>query len=237
MRRLFIAHHLGLGDHLLCNGIYRSKAAEFDFIYLVVNRSYKHEMKRMLGDLDNVRFMPFSKYVAVRVQGVLCTIAKLARLETLSLGFYGADFFNVENHRRLDEDFYYQARVPLEQRWSSFSFVRDHEAEQKIFLELGCDQEPYIFLHEDPSRGFLIDRKRIKSNLKIVTPNAETNFFNYASVLEKATEIHVMESSFAALAEGMGLNQPKYAHRYARPEAQGDRRHEFTYKSKWEVLK
>jgi hypothetical protein len=237
MRILFVTHHLGLGDHLLCNGLYRSKAAEFDYVYLVVRRHYRGEMKRMLGDLNNLRIISFPKHVADRAQFVLRSIARTLRLETLSLGFFGEDFFRPENHRRFDEDFYYQARVPMEQRWSSFSFVRDREAEEKIFLELGCDQEPYIFLHEDSSRGFLINRERIQSNLKIVTPNAKTNFFNYAKVLENATELHLMESSFAALAEGMELSQPKYAHRYARPEALADRRHEFTYKGEWEVLK
>ncbi len=236
MQRIFITHHLGLGDHLLCNGIYRAKAAEYDFVYFVVKSHYRDELKRMLGDLDNVRIIGFSEHVAHRAQVLLRSLAKGLGFQTLSLGFFGEDFFQEQNRFRLDEDFYHQADLPLEQRWMGFQFQRDHDEEQRVFLELGCADAPYIFLHEDPTRAFLIDRNRISSALRIVTPTANTNFFNYAKVLEGAAELHLMESSFAALVEGMQLNQPKYAHRYARPEAHGDRRHEFTYKGDWDIL-
>ena len=63
------------------------------------------------------------------------------------------------------------------------------------------------------------------------------SFFDYLKIIENASEIHCIESSFAALIESLEYSIPKYAHRYARPEAKNDFRHEFTYRSNWHVYK
>jgi hypothetical protein len=112
------------------------------------------------------------------------------------------------------------------------------EEEIELFDELGCKKGEYQFLHEDPQRNFLVNRKYLNPNLKVITPNKllkNSNFFNYGYVLENAAEIHCIESSFAALIESLDIRVPKYAHRYARPEAANDFHHEFTYKSTWNI--
>jgi hypothetical protein len=96
-----------------------------------------------------------------------------------------------------------------------------------------------IYLHEDKNREFVINRKRIDSKLKIVEPVtglSQFSLFDYRKVLEEASEIHLIESSFAAFAESIDLTQKLYAHRYARGHALYDFRHEFTYRSNWNVL-
>ena len=93
-------------------------------------------------------------------------------------------------------------------------------------------------MHEDASRDFTIDRNLIGTDLPIVTPDSESSFLltNYAAVIENATEVHCIESSFSALVESLNPQGKKFAHRYARPEAKNDYRYEYTYKSEWSVF-
>jgi hypothetical protein len=59
---------------------------------------------------------------------------------------------------------------------------------------------------------------------------------DYTKVIESATEIHVIESSFAAYVETLSVEMPLYAHRYSRGHALNDFRHEFTYRKPWVIL-
>ena len=116
---------------------------------------------------------------------------------------------------------------------------RNREKERQIFEYLGCKDSDYIFLHEDESRNFLVRRDLIPSNIKIIKPDIslkEFDFFDYTMVIENAKEIHCIESSFTAFIESLPLDVPKFAHRYARPEAKNDFCHEFTYRSSWNIL-
>jgi hypothetical protein len=55
-------------------------------------------------------------------------------------------------------------------------------------------------------------------------------------IIENAEEIHCIESSFSAYIDNLMLGNLKFAHRYARPEARDDFKHEFTYKAYWKIL-
>ena len=124
-------------------------------------------------------------------------------------------------------------------RWDSFKVNRDIEKEKYLYQLLGCDKKDYIFLHEDVSRNFIIDRKKIPENISIIEPNMnmkEFNLVDYTKIIENAKEIHVIESSFAAYIESLPLDIPLYAHRYSRGHALNDFRHEFTYKKPWVIF-
>jgi hypothetical protein len=237
-RFLFLQHHLGLGDHLLCNGLYRSLAKRHDRVYLVAKTHNSEALKTMLCDVPNITVLSVDSLRADSVQKRLGAFAKRFKVPYMGIGFYGKGFFLPDEAVRFDQQFYRQAGVPFEERWTSFRFCRDKKRETELADSYGFAPKKYIFVHEDPARGYLIDRSRIESPLPVVSPrtNPPARFFDYAGILENAAEIHCIESSFAALIEGMGLNLPKRAHRYARPEALNDFRHEFTYKSDWEIL-
>jgi hypothetical protein len=65
----------------------------------------------------------------------------------------------------------------------------------------------------------------------------EFSLFDYRKILQNASEVHVIESSFAAYIDTLPeSNSRKFAHRYPRPEAKTDYRHEFSYKNTWEIL-
>jgi hypothetical protein len=59
---------------------------------------------------------------------------------------------------------------------------------------------------------------------------------DYRLIIENALEIHCIESSFSVFVDNLLLDNLKVAHRYARPEARDDFKHEFTYMAQWKIL-
>ena len=234
---IVIAPHQGLGDHLLCNAIYRTYSQMYKKVFIVVKRKYHKQIKIMLGDKINIRFIIVPNYKSWKSTRIIRVLSKLLCIEYLGLGSYGKNFFPVGT--RFDKNFYDQAGLDFNYRWSKFKIIRNSQLENDLFLKLKCDTGPYIFLQEDTSRNFIIDRNKIPGRHRIIEPLKDINeysIFAYLKILENAYAIHVIESSFAALIESMNVNTPKYAHRYARPEAKNDYRSEFTYKLPWIIL-
>ena len=156
----------------------------------------------------------------------------------VGLGSFGTHFME-DDALRLDESFYRQAEVDFESRWTRFYIPKVRDSEVEILQDKLNITSPYIFLHEDASRGFLIDRNLVNSELPEISPLNDLHNLasDYMSILENASAIHCIESSFAALCESLNLGVKKYAHRYARPEARDDFKYEYTYRSDWTIFK
>ena len=232
-----ITPHQGLGDHILCNGLYRHFSQLRKQVIITVKQNYVGEIRYMLRDCGNVKILPLPLKRSWTYTRLVQMISRTLPIEIVGIGSYGDNFF--PKGVRFDQNFYDQAVINFDFRWSKFEVPRNQKCENEIFRILGCDSGPYIFLHEDKSREFIIDRKRIDSKLRVVEPVtglSQFSLFDYRKVLEEASEIHLIESSFAAFAESINLTQKLYAHRYARGHALYDFRHEFTYRSNWNVL-
>ena len=239
MKALFtlITPHQGLGDHILCNGIYRHFSQLRNQVLITVKRNYVGEIRYMLRDCSNVRVIPLPLKRSWTYTRLIQLISSPLPIEIVGLGSYGDNFF--PKGVRFDQNFYDQAGINFDFRWSKFEVPRNHKRENEIFERLGCHSGPYIFVHEDKSRKFVIDRKRVNSKLRVIEPvtgSIQFSLFDYRKVLEEASELHLIESSFAAFAESLMLTNKLYAHRYARSHALNDFRHEFTYRNNWNVL-
>jgi hypothetical protein len=236
---VYIAGHQGLGDHILCSGIYREYAQNFRHVVVPVYGEKVRDLRDLLKDVHNIQLLSFKSELWEMKIEVHRDFLKKFTYKPVNLGHLGKDFF-TNPRRRLDENYYSQAELPLEIRWESFKYVRNLEKEIRLFELLKCKPGRYIFVHDDPERGFNIDESLLPPDIEIIRPKFEWrhefSLFNYMFVLENSAEVHVIESSFCAFIESMQLDIPKFAHRYSRPEAKNDYRHEFTYKSDWKIL-
>ena len=227
-----------MGDHILCNGLYRDIKSRSRFLFIPVKNSYRKQVKRMLEDTSGILVLPLAENYYWRWMRLYQLFALLTGIRLISIGSFGSNFFRAGE--RFDANFYFQAKVDFQRRWSAKPAVNE-ETESSLFRELNCDEQPYIFLHEDVRRGYTIDRDLIGNTYKVIEPDTKLakryTIFDYKKVIENAVEIHCIESSFAAFVESLVLPEiPKYAHRYARGHAAYDFRHEFTYKANWKVL-
>jgi hypothetical protein len=126
------------------------------------------------------------------------------------------------------EIFYELAKVPYNIRYKMFYLERDLNEEDRIVNKL-TNGEDYIFVHDDPSRGFVIDNEMLSkvtdiSKIKIIKNDITENPFHFISLFQKAKEIHCMESSLKSIIDSYDMgNKPLYFHRSLRKAPIGDK--------------
>jgi len=221
MHNLIIRPHLGLGDMLIINAIVRERATKYDTVNLLCKEHNTPSVAFMLHDLGNVFVKPVTG--DDEADEVFKRTIK-GNWEGLRLGQGGPGNFNSQI---FDQEFYKQAGVPFDKRWQDFAVVRNGATEIKA-----ADQ-PYVFMHEDQSRGYAIYRGNL-DNVFSVTPGVTASIFDYYGMLLGADEIHCIDSCFSILVDSIAqekLEARRFVlHRYARRPTEVP-----TYRLPWEV--
>lgn len=205
MSKLYIHHHLGLGDHLICNGIVREMTTHYDEIFVCCKKHNVENVKFLFRDCSSVQILSIQNDTEA-----INELAKYKEEERLQIGAFGKDWNQQES---FDQIFYQQAGIPFSKRW--LPFVRDLDKERNVFESLKLPEE-YIFLHEDPEEGYLINRSLIKGNFPIVCIDKSIPFFDYGIVIENAKEVHCMESSYRLLTDVLNPKGQLFFHWYVR---------------------
>lgn len=209
MNSIYIYHHLGLGDHIIANGLVRTIADNYDRVFLFCKPHNFKNVSFMYRDLSKLKIITMD-YMGVR--------------EFMSLN--PSNNYLIVGHKRffelfgttnlkIDEIFYQMANVPIENKWSRFFVNRDIEREKSVYGELGLKEgDRYIFLHDAETRKIT---KQIQ-DMKIITPNIHFSLFDLLYTIENAEEIHCINSSFYCLIDSIGIKKDKmFLHKYAIP--------------------
>ncbi|MHA2401432.1 MAG: hypothetical protein ACXADH_00455 [Candidatus Kariarchaeaceae archaeon] len=179
---MLVHHHLGLGDHIICNGLVRKLFAQPSDVTLVVKNKNLINVKRMFKDIDIVYK---SVENDVNIQG--------------TLGWC----FGGDRSIDFDQSFYKQAGVSFSERWDSFYIERDYKQEKVISDYLNLPSR-FALVNDEASAG--------KANVNIQTDlpkvhlrklPVEKSIFDWMEVIERATEIHCINSSFIHLVDSM----------------------------------
>lgn len=97
----------------------------------------------------------------------------------------------------------------------------------------------YIFVHEDPSRDYKIDRGKIKERqLPMIYPieRKGQSILAYAEIVRHAAAVHVIDSAFWWLTEMVGgIRGKPYLHRYAR-KPHLSVWSDYPYRQAWQVI-
>lgn len=215
----YIYHHLGLGDHFICNGLVRyciknnvSKSAS-----LVVKHKYFDNVSRMFRDLENLKF------TTVETDDEFISYYNDNPAPIVKAGF------EYCNNYAFDRSFYDSVKIPFKERWDSWHVERNPETEQKLYDQLNINED-YIFVHDSSSIASY--NLKIDSNARQIKPEKnvyETSIFDWMKVIENAKEIHVINSSFVHLIDSMKVNGDLYYHDIH------SRNYRFTLKNKWNI--
>ena len=235
---LFISAPRATGDHIIANGLYRHFSKKYDLCIFPVKNSIAFNVTSMLSDLKNIVYLVYPDFIARHSTYVASYIFEKLKADVIKIGYAGEDFPS-KIPMTWDRNFYHQVSLDFDMRWDNFYAPRNSEKENELYRLLGCENTKYAFVHDDPNRNFNIDHSFIDPSLKIVNPSMDLkgfSIFDYRKVLENASEVHCIESSFSALIESIGLRRPLYAHRYARPEVIRDPWFAYTYKLDWKIL-
>lgn len=210
-----IYHPLGLGDHIVCNGLVREQCKRNGRVGLFCFKRNEPSVSFMYRDLKNFHLHIVESHT------------EAARFRFLNRFVFGEDHYDkmlsigshdVESGIKYERQMYKLAEFSLEALWDSFYVERDIERERALSQKMHV-AEPYIFLHDDAR--YPITPAKIQSSLPILRPNLTLtdSIFDYCGVLEHAEEIHVIDSSFMFLADCLPYENPRqrlFVHRYAR---------------------
>jgi hypothetical protein len=214
MSSVYIYHHLGLGDHIIANGMVRTIAKKYDKTYIFCKPHNFPNVSFMFRDLGNLKIIVMDD---LSVQSFM-TINPDNNYVIAGHAPFWRILNSGHNKLTIDEIFYQLAGVPIENKWAEFYVKRDIEKEKEVFNKLGLKEgDKFAFVHDD-------EKRRITKNLpslRIIRPsNRDFSLFDFLYTIEQAEEIHCINSSFFCLIDCMKIERKNmYVHEYVRPDA------------------
>ena len=207
--QIYIYHHLGLGDHFHCNGVVRyllKNRYKEKKVNLFAKKKYSEMIRFMYRDIERLKIIPISDDEKMESKEVYSYVKSGDYIEKI-----GFDYFlkNKDKGKTIDILFYEQFNIDYSKRFELTYWKRDHQKEDDLYNELIKNNE-YVFVHDDPSRNFIISDQNIKKNFQIIRNSYEYSIFDYAKIIENAREIHVMESSARCMLEYLNTENSKH---------------------------
>lgn len=199
----FIHHHLGLGDHIVCNGLVRFLYYRYINRYKSIKLAVKHHNSS--------------------------SVAQLYRDIDLELDVVGADWDCEPMYKKNDwikigfkncclpfweKSFYDQIGLDYSYRYSHFHISRNLDREKSLEDKLKLPKK-FAFCNANCSRGSF--DLPIQTNLPQVhmSPLSDS-LFDWVGVLHKASEIHTIDTSIYQLIKQLNLNVKKYFYHIGR---------------------
>tara|TARA_A100001011_G_C14298629_1_gene839689 strand:+ start:1094 stop:2653 length:1560 start_codon:yes stop_codon:yes gene_type:complete len=211
--KIFIYHHMGLGDFISCNSIIRRFCKQNKEVFLFCKKNLYENIKFMYRDLHNLYL------IIVKTENDIDYFFKKIKLEkknyqVVKLGF--DNFYKTiskcfkKKDFTTDMVFYKQLNIPYTDRFTKTFWKRDLVNERRVYKKLNPKNKKYIFIHDDPDRNLEIENYvKVKKGIKIIKNDNTEIIFYLGLLLERAQEIHLIESSIRHLIETLKIKNNK----------------------------
>tara|TARA_R100000234_G_scaffold96214_2_gene64508 strand:+ start:1236 stop:2624 length:1389 start_codon:yes stop_codon:yes gene_type:complete len=221
-KEVYIHHHLGLGDHIDCNAMVRSYLKPqygLDRVCLFAKDNYYDLIKYMYRDDPRIVVLKVDKNSEHE------DVINFIKENKINPGRFlrvGHENYPWGKEKELGmgcaEIFYKLVGIDYSKRFDDFYFLRDEKEEQRVFEKLNPENCEYVFVHDDPSRGFSIPDDKIYDmcgeKIKIIKNDMSENLFHFCKILENAKQIHCMESCFRSLVETLDTKGEFFFHNF-----------------------
>lgn len=193
-----IYHNLGLGDHIVCNGIIRHYAELYNRVNIYCKPHNEHSVKAMYADDANIKVIALPQK----------DIESIPKYDNWVIARSKAD-----GEYSFDEEMYIKARVPFDHKWTKFQIPRNIDREKELSNKLGIKgNKDFIFIHDKESMPI-----HITTDIATVCPdNLDYAITDYLYILENAKEIHCIDSAFLNLVDCYGIDSDLYFHKSVR---------------------
>lgn len=204
----FIAHtHTGLGDHIVCNGLINYFSEKFEKIYLPVKSRDLKNINYLYSQASNIEIFKIENNTEEKdVQ----QFSRTNKLKVLKVGF-------KKRFPPFNKSFYDQFNLPYTISIEKFFIPRDSDKESELFNYLKDFyniKKEFQLVHNQSSIGKvdLNTNKYLPSIFIDKDTDIFKNIFYYAKVIELASEIHCLDSSFIHLVERIQTKANLYFH-------------------------
>lgn len=191
-KECIIHHHLGLGDHFVCNGLVNVIADDYDKVYVSCWKSNYETVKTLYSESEKVKvFTIVDEYKDVEY------FSKFLNLPVILVGFQYCD------RNEWNTSFYKQLNIDFSKRYTRFELPKFIPHEEDIFNLFS--KEKYCLVHRESSEGKY--DLNIDTDLPIIEIEKGTdpygNLLSYRKLIENASEIHCINSSVFHLVDSI----------------------------------
>lgn len=212
-----IYHHLGLGDHIICNGLVRRLINKNETFGLFVKKHNLPSVQFMFKDLKNLKMVP--------IDGDH-NVLEFVSDNIISIGHNKLGLIMNQYGCLWDEAFYKQMNINFTERWNSFFYERDFKSEKKTYENLNPNDEDFVLIHNtDSSNTDRIDYSKVSEKYLKIFVNKTEPFFNYGFLITKAKEIHCIDSSFKHLVDSIPTMGKLIYHKNYKPRGTSEHNH------------
>tara|TARA_X000000368_G_scaffold41010_2_gene29704 strand:- start:81 stop:848 length:768 start_codon:yes stop_codon:yes gene_type:complete len=226
---IVLYHHLGLGDHIICNGLVNYLSENyFNKINLVINKKFDKSLGYLYKHNKNINLVEVDLDYDNNADTDVFDFANKRNLQILKIGW------DKVGKTRFFKAFYKQLGLPYSYSYKYFYVDRDYEKEEelenhltKYYKTIG---KPYNLIHSEASKG-TFDLNIANTNKNVfVTKESDifNNLFLYYSIAEKAEQIHCINSSFVHFVDRIKVNSELIYH-----DLIGSR---LDFKNKWKFV-
>ena len=192
-------HHLGLGDHIICNGLTNYLSKKYKKIYMpVFDRNYKN-LSYLYSENESVELFKIPDEDEI---SSIISFANIKNLQVLKVGFeeIGKQSFNTA--------FYNQLMIDYSVSFDYFYLPKNTDDELKLTEHLMnyyniSNPNNFSLIHATSSRA-THPLRRVERNDEIFVEKESDifkNIFLYRDLISKAKEVHCMNSSFIHIVE------------------------------------
>lgn len=212
----FFFPNWGIGDAIVCNGLFRSLAEQHERVcWVTPSPTMVMEVAEMFSDLANITLDYGGTYEETKAKADAC--GKSA----VRLGFFspsGLAWAKTFQPLGWDESFYEQAGVPFQYRWTKFKLP-----EKLLSFE---PRHPSVIVHQILDRNLSIRDGMLPRTKDIVHITQRPSVWDWIPEICSASELHLVDSVYLNLAEslytlGYLRNTRLVFHRYAKVNVHG----------------
>jgi hypothetical protein len=219
--KIIVHHHLGLGDHFVCNGLVNHLCDKYDAIFLPCKTRNFETVKYLYCENTKVNLIPI-------VDNEYSEVDQFANQNNLQILKIGFEHTQLDNW---DKSFYEQLDIPFDYRYSKFS----------IPIKTPIDPHPvpenkYVLIHNQSSEAIYdlaIETNPFQYQQVYITKEEDyPNLFSFLPLIFRAKQIHCINSSVFHLIDSLILppNIELYYHDIRKDNTS------FTISSKWSTV-
>lgn len=211
--KLFFDSSVGLGDAFVMNGIVRHFASNCNKLYYPARGEFFETLKCLYQDEPNIEVW---RFYSNEQEDFFVANNNLPRLRspalvTSEIHRVGCKPERIQIH--WPQQIYENFDIPFSYRYKNFKLPKDIPGQEELYNKLTEGETEYalVALHaSDHPNGIPVDVEGIRQLqgkdpikiIKIVAGQTE-NMLSYKLLIEKATEIHCIPSSFFNLVDSM----------------------------------